>query len=325
MTRPSWGPLVSVIIPAYKVTEFVADAVRSALAQTYQNREVIVVNDGTPDTEALEAALAPFRSQIVYLAKENGGLCSARNAGIRAARGEFIALLDGDDEWLPHYLEDQVGRALADPSLDVLYGDAEIFGDAPWAGRRWTELSPSNGQVNYASLVSQRCTVMICALVRRSVLDRVGVFDESLRSSEDFDLWLRIAHAGGRFDYTRRVLARYRKRSGSLSSDPVWMCRSIVIVLDKCLAALPLTAEERKLTTMQRSHFLTLQRFHEGKRAFFRGDLTTANAALTEANRAMHSLKLSVVLAALRTAPGLLSLLYNVRDRLLFSGSRTKY
>jgi GT2 family glycosyltransferase len=166
---------------------------------------------------------------------------------------------------------------------------------------------------------------MVCALVRRAVFDRVGMFDEALRSSEDFDLWLRVAHAGGRFNYTRRVLSRYRKRSGSLSSDPAWMCRSIVTVLDKCLAQMELGEDDRRLTIAQRAHFATLQRFHEGKRAFFRGDLPAARTALTEANRTMRSPKLSVILIALRTAPGLVSLLYNVRDRVMFSGTRTKY
>jgi hypothetical protein len=79
------------------------------------------------------------------------------------------------------------------------------------------------------------------------------------------------------------------------------------------------------LTIDQRAHFATLQRFHEGKRAFFRGDLTTARAALTEANRSMRSLKLGVVLLALRAAPGLVSLAYDVRDRVVFRGARTKY
>ena len=327
MTHPatSAGPFVSVIIPAYRVTEFVADAVRSALAQTYPNREVIVVNDGTPDTEALEAALAPFRADIVYLVKKNGGLSSARNTGISASSGEYVALLDADDLWLPHYLEDQVARVMADRSADVCYGDAEIFGDVPHAGRRFMEFSPSVGEVTFESLVTQRGNVMVSALVHRSVFDRVGLFDEALKSSEDFDLWLRLAHAGGRFNYTRRVLARYRKRSGSLSSDPAWMCRSIVKVLDKCLAQMDLTEAERQLVAAQRAHFAALEGFHEGKRAFFRGDFATAREALGEANRTMRSVKLGVILLVLHTAPGLVSLLYDVRDRLLFGGTRTKY
>jgi glycosyltransferase involved in cell wall biosynthesis len=325
MTDSSRTPLVSVIIPAYNVSEFIADAVRSALDQTFRDHEVIVVNDGSPDTAALEAALAPFRDRILYLVQENRGPSATRNLGIRSARGRYIAMLDADDMWLPHYLEDQIGRAMADPAADVLYGDAEIFGDVPQTGRRFMELSPSRGEVTFESLVTQRCNVMISALVRRAALDRVGLFDESLRSSEDFELWLRVAHAGGRFNYTRRVLARYRKRSGSLTSDPAWMCRHIVAVLDKCLATMDLSDAERRVATTQRAHFATLERFHEGKRAFFRGDLPAARVALAEANQRMRSPKLTVVLLALRTAPGLVSFLYNLRDRVVFRGARTKY
>jgi GT2 family glycosyltransferase len=259
------------------------------------------------------------------MTQENRGPSATRNLAIRAARGRYVAMLDADDMWLPHYLEDQIARAVADPAADVLYGDAEIFGDVPQAGRRFMEFSPSSGEVTFESLATQHCNVMISALVRRSMLDRVGLFDESLRSSEDFELWLRVAHAGGRFNYTRRVLARYRKRSGSLTSDPAWMCRHIVAVLDKCLATMDLSDAERRVATAQRAHFATMQRFHEGKRAFFRGDLPAARTALAEANETMRSSKLSAVLFALRTAPGLVSFLYNVRDRVVFRGARTKY
>lgn len=325
MTDSSATPLVSVIIPAYNVSAFIADAVRSALEQTVQDHEVIVVNDGSRDTAELETALGPFRNRITYLVQENRGPSATRNLGIRSARGQYIAMLDADDMWLPYYLEDQLGRAAADPAADVLYGDAEIFGDVPQAGRRFMEFSPSDGEVTFESLVTQRCNVMISALVRRSMLERVGMFDESLRSSEDFELWLRVAHAGGRFNYTRRVLARYRKRSGSLTSDPAWMCRHIVAVLDKCMSGMDLSESERRVASEQRAHFATMARFHEGKRAFFRGDLPAARTALAEANQTMRSVKLSVVLFALRTAPGLVSFLYNVRDRVVFRGARTKY
>src|ERR687891_1946060 len=90
-------PDVSVIIPAYNTGPYIADAVASVLAQTYTSHEVIVVNDGSPDTELLERELAPFRHRIIYLVQENAGLSSARNAGIRIARGRYIALLDSDD------------------------------------------------------------------------------------------------------------------------------------------------------------------------------------------------------------------------------------
>ncbi|HYJ47544.1 MAG TPA: glycosyltransferase family A protein, partial [Pyrinomonadaceae bacterium] len=184
-------PLVSVIVPAYNVTEFIRDALDSALAQTFKDYGIIVVNDGSPDTAELERALEPYRASIVYLKQENRGLSGARNTAIRASKGSFIALLDADDMWLPNYLEVQVERMQADPTLDVLYPNALIFGDALEAGREFMDVCPSRGEVTFESLVTQQCTVMICSMMRRETVLNAGLFDESLRSSEDFDLWLR--------------------------------------------------------------------------------------------------------------------------------------
>src|SRR6185369_5886632 len=101
-------PKVSVIIPAYNIASFIVETLESVFAQTFTDYEVIVVNDGSPDTENFEGALRPYLDRIVYLKEENGGASVARNAGLQAARGEFVAFLDGDDVWLPNYLEAQM-------------------------------------------------------------------------------------------------------------------------------------------------------------------------------------------------------------------------
>jgi glycosyltransferase involved in cell wall biosynthesis len=324
-TATSETPLVSIVVPAYNVAAFIAQALRSAMDQSFGRFEVIVVNDGSPDTMALEAALAPFRDRIVYLTQNNQGVSAARNHAIRRARGEYVAFLDADDEWLPHYLEDQLARAAANPGASILYGDAEIFGDVAQAGRRFMELSPSTGEVDFLSLVTQRCTVMTSAMVRREVFERIGGQDEALRSSEDFDFWLRAAHQGIRFDYTTRVLTRYRRREGSLSADPVWMSRHILVVLDKCLRTLPLAESDRAVVQRHRELVAAELRFYEGKRAFFQRDFAAARDALADANRVMRSRKLSLAILMLRVAPRLLGAVYDARDRVLFRGARTKY
>ena len=94
-------PLISVIVPAYQAAQFIAATLDSILAQTFRNFELIVVNDGSPDSEDLEKVLEPYRSRIIYLRQENQGLAGARNTGIRASRGEYIAPLDADDLWAP--------------------------------------------------------------------------------------------------------------------------------------------------------------------------------------------------------------------------------
>src|SRR5262245_40798347 len=110
-STPTEDTLVSVIIPAYNVGNLIAQTIDSVLAQHYRNFEIRVVNDGSPDTPALEAALEPYRERITYIVQENAGPSAARNAGIEHARGELIAFLDGDDIWLPHCLTEQVARA----------------------------------------------------------------------------------------------------------------------------------------------------------------------------------------------------------------------
>src|SRR5262245_33441277 len=95
------SPSVSVIIPAYNIAPFIAEALESVLAQTFTDYEIIVVNDGSPDTEELERVLAPYLSRIRYFKQENQGAGAARNAGLNVATGEYVAFLDGDDVWYP--------------------------------------------------------------------------------------------------------------------------------------------------------------------------------------------------------------------------------
>src|SRR6266581_343390 len=191
------APTVSVIMPAYNVAGFIGMALESVFAQTFTDFEVIVVNDGSPDTERLERELEPHRGRILYIKQENGGVSAARNAGIRAARGTFVAHLDPDDLWEPDYLAEQLAALAHDPSIDALYPDALIFGDAPEAGCRFMDWCPSDGEVTIESLFKSRCHVMYSITARRETLLRIGLFDEDLRCAEDFDLWLRVLKSGG--------------------------------------------------------------------------------------------------------------------------------
>jgi len=312
------SPLVSVIIPAYEVAEFIAEALDSVMAQTFTDYEIIVINDGSPDTEALERALKPYMSRIVYLKQENRGVSAARNSGIAAARGSLIAFLDGDDTWLPNYLEVQVARIQADPTIDVLYPNVLIFGGSSEAGEEFMTICPSNGEVTFERLLLQECNVSNCSIARRETIIRAGLFDESLRSVEDFDLWLRVIKEGGRIAYHRDVLARYRRRTGSLTADPIWLSKHILRVLEKVKETMRLTPSELETVDLQQQRFHALLRLHEGKRAFFSGDTAGAIHGLTEANRFFRNRKTAFTLMMLRIAPGLLLRAYDLRDRFYF-------
>lgn len=317
-------PLVSVIVPAYKVTNYIGEALNSVFAQTFTDYEVIVINDGSPDSDELEHVLAPYMERIVYLKQENQGVSAARNAGILAARAELLAFLDGDDTWLPNYLEVQVSRIQADPTIDVLYPNVMIVGDSSEAGEEFMTVCPSEGEVTFESLVLEACSVANCSIARRDTLIRAGLFDESLRSAEDFDLWLRVIKLGGRIDYHRDVLACYRRRTGSLTADPIWLSQHILQVLAKVEQTMDLTASERATVNAQQQRFQAMMRLQEGKRAFFLGDHAGAIHALTDANRFFKNRKTAFTLMMLRIAPRLLLRAYDLRDRVYFK-MVTKY
>ena len=312
------APAVSVIMPAYACTEYIGDALKSVFAQTFDDYEIIVVNDGSPDTPELERALKPYRERIVYLRQENRGVSAARNAAIRVARAPLVAMLDPDDLWEPDYLTLQVAAMLRDLRLEIIYPNALIFGDGLDAGKTFMEVNPSDGEVTFERLITRQCTVVNYVIARREAIIRVGWFDEDLHRSEDFDLWLRILLDGGRIAYQRKVLARYRKRKGSLSSDHVLLTSDTLRVFDK-LARIPsLTMDQRSLVKKERQHFHAVLRFKEGKRAFQNGDVRSAKECLREANEFFRSRKTSLVLLLLRVAPRLLVRVYGLRDRFVF-------
>lgn len=315
------APAVSIIMPAYRAAAYIEAALDSVFAQTFRDYEVIVVNDGSPDTEELERVLEPYRGRIVYIRQENRGVSAARNAAIRVARAPFVAQLDPDDLWEPEYLAVQMEAFERDPSIDVLYPNALVFGDMPEAGREFMEVAPSEGEVTFESLIMQQCTVMTCVTARREMVLRAGLYDESLNCSEDFDLWLRIVKAGGRIRYHRRVLVRYRRHRGSLSSDPLWVCENALRVMDKAERTMSLTDEEREAVGRARSRFRATYSFYKGKRAFTEGDTKTAIECLKEANVFFRSRKTALVLLLLRLAPQLLLRTYDLRDRLILKTS----
>jgi glycosyltransferase involved in cell wall biosynthesis len=317
-------PSVSIIIPAYNVTKYIAEALDSVFAQTFTDYEIVVINDGSPDTNELERVLEPYRERIIYVKQENRGVSGARNTGMRIAAAPFIAQLDPDDVWMPNYLEVQMGIIESDPTIDVLYPNAVIFGDTPDAGKELMSLSPSNGEVTFERLISQECNVITCVTARRESFFRAGLFDESLRSSEDFDLWLRIVKQGGRIAYHRQVLARYRRRGGSHTSDPIWMCKHVLRVLEKAENTLNLTEKEHQSLLQTRSRIQATLSLCEGKSAFFQGDTKNAVKNLTEANTFFKSRKIALLVQILPIAPKFLLHLYNARDRFIFKGS-TKF
>ncbi len=185
--------LVSAIIPTYNRARDVRIAVATALAQTYRPIELIVVDDGSTDGTA-EALRQEFGDRLRCLAKPNGGVSSARNAGLAAARGEYLALLDSDDEWLPTHVEAQVAFLESHPDFgmvltDVMRMDAERR-DYELYRRR--EFLPVDGHI-LPWVLRNPSLAPASAAFRRAVYEDVGGFDETLRTAEDLDFHLRVA------------------------------------------------------------------------------------------------------------------------------------
>lgn len=307
---------VSVIIPVYGTAPFVAEALDSVLAQTYTDYEIIVVNDGSPDSKLLDEVLDPYQERITYIVQENRGSSGARNTGLKAARGKYVAMLDSDDRWHPEYIASQLAVLDADPTIDVVYPDAVRFDSKGIGTRRYSDEYPVGGDVSFRRVLGRECQIYGEATAQRATLLRVGLYDEELVSGEDFELWLRVLKAGGRIVYNDRVLAYYRTREGSHTSNDVIIATNVLKVLDKVGKEMQLTTEERATLDRQRERGVATLDLLEGKRAFVEGDSRTAIAKLTRAADQTKSWRLQAAIAALRIAPGLLLRLYRMRERL---------
>ncbi|MBL8141053.1 MAG: glycosyltransferase [Acidobacteria bacterium] len=208
------APLVSVIVPTYNRPHLLLDAVASVLAQSLHDVEVIVVNDAGVDVGEALAALTPGAGhEVRYLSHAaNAGLAAARNTGLRAARGRFVAYLDDDDRYLPDHLETLV-RALETGDAAVAYTDAadvtiERRGDGEVVTQR---LVCYSRDFSRDDLLVENLFPVLCVMHRRSCVTEVGVFDESLSRCEDWEFWIRLSR---RFDFVHvpKVTAEYTTR-----------------------------------------------------------------------------------------------------------------
>ena len=180
---------VSVILPTYNRYAFVGQAIDSVLNQTYTDYELIVVDDGSTDNTP--ALLYQYGDRINVIRQENRGVSAARNSGIRSASGNAIALLDSDDYWLPKKLEEQVAFFEAHPDALICQTEELWFRNGKRVNPKKRHRKPS-GMIFEKSL--PLCLVSPSAvMIRKLLLDEVGLFDETLPACEDYDLWLRIA------------------------------------------------------------------------------------------------------------------------------------
>ncbi len=224
-------PCVSIILPTYNCAGFLPDSIGSILLQTYDSYEIIVVDDGSTDNT--REVLKPFMQRIQYIhLVKNKGLPAARNTGIRAARGEYLAFIDADDLWLPEKLQTDIAYLNKHPDVGMVYSkhlNVDVNGRALNGG---TKKRLPSGNIFTQLFSEQNFIIPSSVVVRREVFNMTGLFDEQLFNCQDWDMWLRIAFFS-KIAGINKTLIKYRHNPHSLSKNRDSVLKYQKAVIDK--------------------------------------------------------------------------------------------
>ena len=204
---------VSVIIHTYNNERFMAETVESVLNQTYKDYEIIVVDDGSED--GTRDALIPYMQKIRYHYKENGGIASAKNAGIGLSETEFVAFLDHDDLWVPDKLQLQMEHFNENPQIGLVYAKYTSFRDG-----KELRTKPEKGYSGwiFKELLAKSFIQTSTVVVKRECLDAVGPYDETFSLGDEYDMFLRIARKF-QCGFVDKGLTRYRVHDTNASNN----------------------------------------------------------------------------------------------------------
>jgi glycosyltransferase involved in cell wall biosynthesis len=237
MTRMPDPRLVSVVIPAWNAAPCLPRAIDSVLAQTWARREIIVVDDGSTDESP--ALLAGYGGQLRVLSQANAGPSSARNRGLREARGQYVAFLDADDHWLPEKLERQVALLDAHPEIGFCSTATRVIDARGEPVRDWPCSDAPEPLLETLFLRSAAVSGSTSGvLARRELLLEAGGFDERLRGFEDPDLWIRLA-ARTAYACIPEVLTVVVRTPDSVSGNLSAMCAATLASFRKNRTLLP--------------------------------------------------------------------------------------
>ena len=182
-------PKVSIIIPTYNQSQYLEEAIESALNQTYKNIEIIIVDDGSTDNTP--EVIKSFDNKIIYIQQKNKGASSARNTGIKKANGEYIAFLDADDMWLKNKLENQIKFIQNNPEIGLLgTGCYQMIDMSKMIHKK---IFPAKNEILQKDLIKYNPFIQSSVMIKKDVFNSIGLYDEKFKESEDYDLWLRIA------------------------------------------------------------------------------------------------------------------------------------
>jgi glycosyltransferase involved in cell wall biosynthesis len=226
----STQPTVTIITPAYNASEFLSQTVASALAQTCRDFELLIVDDGSTDgTRGIAMAWQRTDPRIRVLTRPHGGPSAARNTAIAHARGSYFALLDSDDLWHPTFLDSQMSILKGRSTIDVVTGNAYNLGGVR-DGQPVNPAGKSCRELSLQEILERENSVFIMSVFRRAVVERITGFDERLPLNEDYDFWIRAAHAGFVFVHNPLPLGHYRRRPDSISANEIQMVTGIIRV-----------------------------------------------------------------------------------------------
>lgn len=227
-------PQVSIIIPCYNQGSFLGETLDSVLRQEHQNWECIVVNDGSTDRTAEVAEKYCLKDERIKLInKENGGLSSARNAGLKKSHGDLLAFLDADDKWEETKLSNQI-KMLVEKSADVVFSDYCFFDEIKVFPHKELPVPESFRLEDFIARNPIRASSS-SLMIKRSVFEIVGYFDLNLRSLEDLDYWFRCFLKNFRFVFTGKRDVLLRKHNSSMQTNFIKMYFYHFILLEKQL------------------------------------------------------------------------------------------
>jgi glycosyltransferase involved in cell wall biosynthesis len=282
-------PLVSVVIPAFNAAMHIGRALDSVLAQDYSPLEILVVDDGsTDDTAALVEDRFPF---VKVISQSNAGVAAARNTGLSAASGELICFLDADDGWFPGKLHAQVSYLRAHPEVALVYHDWLV-----WSPESCEEVPtppeypmastlPVDAQKSgfiYAQLLMSCVVHTSTVMMRRSVVEDIGVFDASLKKGEDYDYWMRVSQ-NREMHKLDRVYSYYRVAPGSLSTTPGPVNHEYEVVLRALESWGWPEPPHKHLGRRELKRRLAKMAFEFGYEQYYWGSLALASQAFTKA------------------------------------------
>ncbi len=232
------SPKVSVIIPTYNFAKYLPEAIESVLKQTFKDWELFIVDDGSSDGTAEVVRTYLSDSRIKYVYQDNRGLPAARNTGLRASTGEYSQFLDADDLIHAEKLESQSRFLDNNPGVDVVFSDHVFFR----GGASDTFIEPHHRRLSgdiKKDLLAGDFIIVSSALTRRKVIDAVGGYDETLTSTEDWDLWLRLILSGAVFVNTHGRMVFVRLHQSRMSTDLFNLYSGRYAVIKKALMSMP--------------------------------------------------------------------------------------